>query len=300
MPQTIKIKPFDLKELNFEEQVIALQTKAYNRFFANGSIISNTDNLQWSGQKTLHLGAFVGNQIVGYNSSTPHNFKFGDSQITGYQSGWAVIDPNFRKRGIFFNLINTAKEILKEQAGAFIFGFPNSNSEPIFTKKLGFSAQNLNRIDLPASNILLSILLKDLKVNYEKTIALIEEEQFQFKRSDRVKTGTPIICEGTKGGILWGKSLQKKKFGLDLKLFSVGGFNTNSTEDMKLLLRNIKSTDRPNFYQMVLHPKDPQLSYFTFFNKKPYPEPFILYDLKGSGITASDPFSFGTGLKDVF
>jgi hypothetical protein len=72
--------------------------------------------------------------IVGVNAFLPMTLMVNQSQITCLLSCNSIVDPNYRKKGIFTQLVSNIPEIFAQKKISFIYGIPNSNSSKIFTK----------------------------------------------------------------------------------------------------------------------------------------------------------------------
>lgn len=296
----MKIKNYDIRVFQLsdttESDIIEIQQLAYKRSFESNAISINTNN-HFSQRSTLHIGAFEGHKIIGYNAFTPHSFIYNKNRVIGYQSGWSVTHPLHRKKGIFFNIINHAKEVLRAQGAEFIFGFPNHNSEPIFTKKLDFTSSLLAKIEIPASPLLFPFFIKNETISPSNIYTNDSKEQFLFKKESR--SNLNIIIEEINGDFIWGKILVKNIRGIKLNYFSIGGYSITSFGNFTKILKQL-SKRNIQYFQLVTHPKASLNSILPQIKPTNKTEPYIIYDLKETGITASDSFNFSNGIKDVY
>jgi len=76
--------------------------------------------------------------IVGHYGLTPRRFKVGDEVLIGYQEVDLMVDRSFSGRGIFQRLGELAYAAARERGSSFTFGFPNTRSLPVGTRKLGW------------------------------------------------------------------------------------------------------------------------------------------------------------------
>lgn len=101
--------------------------------------------------ETLVIGCFDGDAMVGLNAFLAHPVCWNGITGLAYQSCLSATDPDYRGRRIFPSIINAAKEELRARGAAFMFGYPNHNSGPIFVQKLGFHLRPMVALDLPAA-----------------------------------------------------------------------------------------------------------------------------------------------------
>ena len=161
---------YELRVLNINDdetnrKIIALQKIT----FANNIGIEKLRlNTYTNKGKTLYLGVFKNNELAGFNGFIAHEFYYQNKLIDAYQSCWSATHPEHRGKGIFYRIVNEAKQNLKERNGGFIFGFPNANSHPIFIKKLGFYEIPLQKIRVPTfiPKLWKSLLLQPIESNY--------------------------------------------------------------------------------------------------------------------------------------
>src|SRR5262245_60328242 len=125
-----EIREIDIRNTDDQEEIVRLVDESYNRKINETDVLLNTF-LERSGPKSIYLGAFSGEQLVGFNAFLAHRLIFKGRWVDAYQSCWTCTSPAFRGQRIFFNIMEKAKELLKHRNAAFLFGFPNENSYPI-------------------------------------------------------------------------------------------------------------------------------------------------------------------------
>jgi len=74
-------------------------------------------------------------RIVGANLFILEELRFKKKNMLIAQSCDTMIDPNYRRRGLFVQIIDFACEYFKEQGCNLFYGFPNSMSLPGFLKQ---------------------------------------------------------------------------------------------------------------------------------------------------------------------
>jgi hypothetical protein len=88
-----------------------------------------------------HLGFIaydtIGNAVAFYGVF-PQRVKFKDKLYLAAQSGDTMTHPSHGGKGLFTTLAKMTYELAKNEGIQFVFGFPNKNSYPGFTKKLSW------------------------------------------------------------------------------------------------------------------------------------------------------------------
>jgi len=75
-------------------------------------------------------------QVVAFQGLTLYNFDSPQGSIVGGQSGDSMTLDAYRGKGIFTTLAKACHNKAAEDGLAFVFGFPNQASYPIFKNKL--------------------------------------------------------------------------------------------------------------------------------------------------------------------
>lgn len=91
------------------------------------------------GGEVIGYLAYHGDEAIAFYAVFPIFVTDGDSRIVAAQSGDTMTHPNHQGKGLFTRLARKTYEAAAAEGVAFVFGFPNANSYPGFTKKLGWS-----------------------------------------------------------------------------------------------------------------------------------------------------------------
>lgn len=120
------------------------------------SLQATVKQIGFDSGKTLLLGGFVDGKLATMNAFMPQTFRRDGQAITGYQSGFSATGGEHRGKGYWPKLLSAGMDILKEQGGDFVYGFPNPVSHPLFVKKLDFQTAQMWKTVLPvfASRVL--------------------------------------------------------------------------------------------------------------------------------------------------
>lgn len=80
------------------------------------------------------FGAFYAERLVGLNAFMPGRYIYNGRIYKAAQSCESAIDPDFRRRGIFSQIIMYAEDEYIKSGYDFLVGYPNQNSYPAFLK----------------------------------------------------------------------------------------------------------------------------------------------------------------------
>ncbi|AET70696.1 hypothetical protein Desor_5318 [Desulfosporosinus orientis DSM 765] len=135
MWKAVKYKPENLPE-----------TIKMTREYYGDSWISNLDFLKWqyetnpAGPAIIQLARDVeSDQLAGQYVVIPMRFKAFHEAINGTLSLNTLTRKIYGGQGIFTGLAKAVYQESAEQGALFCYGFPNPNSYPGFTRKLGFT-----------------------------------------------------------------------------------------------------------------------------------------------------------------
>lgn len=253
-----------------------------------------------SPHKSVYLAAVKDEQIIGFNAFISHDFFLNGTAINCYQSCFTATSNAHRGKKIFQNLIKSASEQLLGRGAAFIFGFPNENSQPIFTKKLGF--KEIPSLKWQVPNM---VFIRDFHVNVNigngdaaESNAVIQNDA-QLIELKKKQYGDDLMTVEFNENLIWGTSRTKQKFGLTLKYFEIGGLSVQDPGSLKTLFKKFYQTAaRFNYFQLSTSVGNS----FNKFLKNLRPaqtNDLIVLDLNLD--TEKDiRFNFFGGVKDVF
>lgn len=273
MNYTIKIA--DINDPEIDLALRNLIKRAYNaddlipEKFLAANIESNAS------KPSFFLVAEEDNKIIGCNAFIANDFILNEINYLGYQSCWSVTDPQHQGKGVFTNLINEAKRILKADGAGFLYGIANNRSNPIITKKLGFietDSRVLRILNLP---FVKHFYLTKHKVYNMEDACVINEEQVREQKLMQFPFDVKTIKYN--GSWLWGKLMHKKKFGIKWPVFYVGGIHVGNKNDLKALVSLIFKlypvifvqffSCKTNTFNILLKGwKKPNMNGFIYFN----------------------------------
>ena len=104
--------------------------------------LTNPDYFDWQYQNNPNGEAVIitvkdpkkNNAIIGVNAFLPMTLINNQKEIQCYLSCNSIVDPNYRGKGIFTQLLSQIPEIFSKKDSSTIYGIPNKNSSFIFSK----------------------------------------------------------------------------------------------------------------------------------------------------------------------
>ena len=175
-------------------------------------------------------------KMIGCNAFVATDCTLNDHEYVAFQSCWTVTHPKHQGKKIFSNLINEAKKILKEKGAGFLYGIANERSHPIMVAKLGFTETPAVYVRIPRLPLLSKKFYTCTEPAATDTLVLNETQIFDYK-----KIQNPAAVHKVSHGQswAWGKKLIKKKFGIPIPAFYVGGISLQDANDLEKLIAKI-------------------------------------------------------------
>jgi len=240
------------------------------------------------------LIAMEENKIVGCNAFLPNDFLLDGNSYTGYQSCWSATHPQYRGKNIFSDIINEAKRMLKAEGAGFLYGIANEASNPIFTSKLGFTetpSRVLRMLNIP---FIKGTYFTNETMGSDHHACIINEGQVRDHKLKQFPADVKTVVHNDSW--LWGKLLQKKKYGIRWPVFYVGGIHLASERDLKKLVAAVYASHKVaviQFFSCQTHTANVLLKGW----KKPAMNDFIFYNLNMPAFTH---FNIMIGAIDIF
>ena len=297
---TLEVRPIDFGDAGLRAQCIELEQKVFNSAEITRSMLDHI--LVASHEQTLFLGCFDGERVVGLNGFIAHPVcRNGDVSIA-YQSCLSATDPDYRGRGIFTSLIDKAKQTLTDRGGAFLFGYPNESSGPIFTRKLGFSENQLSIVYLPVAIAKHTLrpfidMEKFCAVAAEST-SLITFDAYETARWKRERYGDELVRVEYLTNFIFGRVEERRSGFFTVRIFDVGGYEINKPPLLKPLIAKIGRKTRAHVVRFIVPPCAALVQATRYRRAGKSTEPLITFplnwDVEGCCVEA------WTGLKDVY
>ena len=225
--------------------------------------------------QSFFLIAIENGGIIGCNGFIANDFFLNDINYTGYQSCMSATHPLHQGKRVFTSIINFAKEKLTAEGAGFLYGIANNTSNPIFTKKLGFTENPTLILSIPN--------LPFFKWFYFRKEVLkrwggctVDEEQVKNHKLNQCPNLVKVVQYNDSW--IWGKVLVKKRIGIKFSVFYVGGVSLATDGDLEKMLTKIYSIYKVFFIQFFLC-KTNSLIHLLKGWKKPKMNGFIFYNL---------------------
>lgn len=118
----------------------------------------------WTGVSCIGYFAYDQQaQPIAYYGVIPCLIRYGDTLVLSAQSGDTMTHPSHRGKGLFVLLCNMTIQLCQREGIRLLFGFPNQNSYPGFTGKLGWTVtEQLDCFAIPVFTLPLAGLSKRL------------------------------------------------------------------------------------------------------------------------------------------
>lgn len=132
---------------------------------------------------------------------------------------------------------------------------------------------------------------------HENAILQNDEQLIKLKQQE---FGDEIKIITVDKSRIWGKIISSKKFGVDVKFFSVGGIELWNSLDLEILIKRIFSTYKGLFYIQFTFPFNH--SYAPLFKRlgPAQTNNLLIYDLNFNTAQENLKFNLMSGVKDVF
>lgn len=291
----LEFRELDISDLGQLKKAVALREGVFGHGNNEAELLHRVVD---SHPNSKFLAAFDGNRMAGMNGFIAHPVCRNGETSIAYQSCDSATNPDYRGKGVFSSLINLGKELLKDQGGAFLFGYPNKNSGPIFTRKLGFYEEGMSLIYLPAvfcetlSRRMINLdRLTQAHGSDSRHVFFDARQTAEWKRK---RHGPDLIEIEMYNNFLFGV-LSRTRFGL---ILNVGGYEFHKPELVpELIARAVRQTG-VRFIRFVVSDSGALATAARFVRSGKNTEPLITYplnwDLIGCNIESY------TGLKDVY
>ncbi len=294
-----ELKSISLLDAEANSEVADLLAHTYGFELAIDKLKHNTYTNKG---KSLYIGAYKDGKLAGFNAFIQHDFNHQQQVVECYQSCWSATHSEHRGKGIFAAIINEAKRILKARGAAFIFGFPNENSHPIFVKKLGFYEVPLMKVQAPvmAFSLTKHFLLQSIDPAVGIDIAdCYTPNELQIIELKEQELNSNIRIYSAYNNTIWGKKREKVYRGMKLSYFSVGGIVLNKPHLFSQVLAQLVQKERASYIEIIGATTNVYFQLFKNAKPAPHTEPLIIFDLNVNTSPKSN-FNLFTGIKDVF
>ena len=84
--------------------------------------------------------AIDGDRLVGTANLIPQKLGWGTLEWDYFLLTTSMVDPDYRKEGVYAETINLVKQVADDIGGKFILAFPNPKALPLLTRFFGFKS----------------------------------------------------------------------------------------------------------------------------------------------------------------
>jgi len=243
------------------------------------------------------VGAYEGQQLVALNCFIPHDLMFRGELVSVYQSCFTATDSKHRGKGLFSRVVTHAKELFREQGVAFIIGFPNEASAPIFHTTLGFrSLGGFCHVVVPNLPGLQRWSLREpSEGEWLLTSGGYGQNDAQLVAHKRRKHGAAFFEHDHEGNYLWGRLAVRKR----LPLLEIGGVILNEPKTFRVSLSRAMGAARVVGARLLPHVSSVYTRLLRQYAVTPHASHLIVCDLN-SRVDETTVFNFWQGIVDVF
>ena len=244
-------------------------------------------------QPWFFLVAKEDGNYIGCNGFIANDFTLNDRPYVGYQSCWSAIDPGHWGKGIFTSLITEAINIVEKNGAGFLYGIPSENSLPGLIK-LGFTETPSLVLRLFNMPFFRSLYLREGKIS-KKNACYINEQQVLNHKA--MQFPLEVSSFEYNNSLAWGKMIKKTRYGIQFRVFYIGGIQLDREADLEFLFSKIFKTLKVTFIQLSSCGTNNINSLMKGWKLSKHMKGFVFYNLNMPSI---DHFNLMIGTIDVF
>ena len=177
------------------------------------------------------------NAIIGCTGFSPNDFSLNGKNCLGFQAFWSVTHPLHQGRKIYTSLINEGKIVAKERGGGFLYAIANPKARKTLITKIGFQDMPALRLRIPNIPFIKGLYFTKGVIQNRQNVCTIDE--LQVKDHKMAQDPSALKMVQVNESWIWGKRLQKTKFGIRIPVFYVGGIHLADEKDLKGLISGI-------------------------------------------------------------
>lgn len=261
----------------------AIQALVRTQLANEQSLDATLRQIGFYGGKTLLIGGFVDGRLATMNAFMPQTFVKGGDSVVGYQSGFSATGGEHRGKGYWPKLMAAGLDLIRAEGGAFVFGFPNPVSHPLFEKKLDFTTASMWRVVGPAMGTHV------IRLESRRAERFYRPDLRQLATSKR-ESDPGLVQVEANGGFAFGKVRTSK----GLRVADVGGLEC-AGGDLSSIVRALCKAARAPFFRLEASDSS---EFETGLRPKRASRPVILKSL-GAPLAITD-ISFVGGLADSY
>ncbi|MFN6933554.1 MAG: GNAT family N-acetyltransferase [Tsuneonella sp.] len=241
--------------------------------------------------EAAYFAAYDGDALMGFNAFIAHELVGDAKSLLAYQSCWTATNPAHRGKKVFQNIILEAHRVLASEGAAYVIGWPNANSEPIFVHKLGYRRENSVK-----RNIFGPTADRAFRFPPKRSSGLrpIDEQLIEIKR--RTYGDQLYVCDQG-DDLMWGVVKSRATRLGALPYFALGGLRWSGGSSPYQLAKAMKRRlPFVAFWQLISEERNSLNEAIGGFAPSAT-NPLIWFPLVDG---AEGPFDFFGGIRDVF
>jgi hypothetical protein len=279
-----------------EEEVETLIGEAFDQKLVSGRVRRNT--AAPDRPPPLYVAATQQGEIIGFNAFIGHRLELNGEEIIAYQSCWTATSAKHRGKRIFQNLLFTAHGLLQQREVAFVFGFPNKASRPIFVGKLGYREIGSTKWQIPrtpfASSLFCRAGAEDLCSLHRNTVRQDDRALINLKRNEPESRVEQFELGGS---LCWGVRRTRQFGPLRTAYVDLGGIALAQTKDLAGLIAGLSNKLGGAYVQLIATADAPYAELLRGV-RPAATDVFIVHDLCRD--TKEFRFNFFGGIRDVY
>ena len=240
------------------------------------------------------LGVMVDQELVSINAFMPLDFRRGTTPLVGVQSGFSATDSRHRGKGYWPRLMQFAEQYLVEQKVAFIFGFPNPTSHPLFVHKLKYTEFEFHNFKIPSFPPLMGATLRATRSAEGEALVPDFDDNRRWKEGSG--GGDRIVSAETVSGRIWGKLRRRSKLGIAFTYLEVGSLEVAPGGSLKDLFASVARVAGVAALYLSINPEN---AYYPLLRGGRFGQPLIVRPL-GDFDLSGGPLNFFGGMRDTF
>ena len=290
----INVKLIDIASDAHKALILELERNAFGTFEEN----LYDHILHDSPSGAIGYGIYDEDRLVAFNGFIRHAVQRAGATGIAYQSCMTATHKDYGGRGYFSAIIKYAQNDLKARGGAFIFGFPNHNSGPIFVKKLGFTISE----NLPCffAKTLFGVRGQLDKYSLLEKLGSTQSVTFDIRETAGWKSQTDASFLEVENltNYLFGKIVIKKNRFVSFPMLVIGGYEINKPHQFDRLVQIAMKKAGARIARVNANSQGALAQSCRIRRGGSLTEPIISYSLNWD-VQAQDIEACG-GLKDVY
>ena len=252
-----------------------------------------------SREPAVYVAAIDDKRVVGLVAFRRHQLDNANSgHVCAFQAAGVLTSSEYRGRGVFANIVRQSEDFLLTQGGEMIFGFPNANAYPIWTKKLGYGKVPLFRWSAPAIFGLNGLMIRGGDKSISDALFPDDEDMVASKKSLH---GGDVVAVAVGGSFAWGIKRFNRIRGLNISVLDIGGIRCRDGDDLKAVLaRLVSDVGSVHGVRLVTTGSNPVLPFLRIAKLSPLTHEVVIYKWLKSGSSGTPPLAFYTGMADWF